>query len=151
MVCMGNICRSPIAEGILRDMARERGLDIRTDSAGTINNHVGESPDPRAEACMRRHGSSINDLRARQVASSDFERFDLLLAMDQSNLRSLLRIAPDPALVGKAVLLMDHAPEHPVREVPDPYYGGEEGFDEVHAMVSLACTHLLDKLENHGR
>ncbi len=149
MVCMGNICRSPMAEGILRDMVRKQGLDIRTDSAGTIDSHAGEAPDKRAQACMRDHGLDISDLRARQIRTSDLTDFDLLLAMDEDNLDGLLSIAPDPTLAQKAKLLMDYAPEHSFREVPDPYYGGPTDFEEVFGMVSIACERLLHKLD-HG-
>ena len=143
MVCLGNICRSPMAEGILREMARQEGLNVITDSAGTADYHVGEQPDHRAQATMRRHGIDISDLRGRQLVSADFEKFDLLLAMDASNLRNMRRIAPNQQLAAKAVLLMDHAPTHALREVPDPYYGGDDGFEDVYAMVTEACRELL--------
>ncbi len=145
LVCMGNICRSPMAEGILRHKTLERLMSVETDSAGTINNHVGESPDPRAQRCMRDHGIDISDLRARQIRPSDFHRFDLLLAMDESNLKGLLRIAPDQELARKARLMMDFAPDRP-QEVPDPYYGGSEGFEEVYRMLDEACDNLLNRI-----
>ena len=151
LVCMGNICRSPMAEGILRDLAKARGLSITTDSAGTINSHVGEAPDHRAVACMVRHGSDISDLRARQVKPKDFHEFDLLLAMDRDNLEGLLRIVPEAELIPKAKLMMDYVPTYPMREVPDPYFGGDEGFEAVHKMVTAACTNLLNKLEADAR
>ena len=151
LVCMGNICRSPMAEGILRDMAKKRGVSVTTDSAGTIKSHVGEAPDHRATACMLRHGSDISDLRARQVEPADFHEFDLLLAMDRDNLEGLRRIAPEAALIPKAKLMMDYAPMHPMREVPDPYFGGDEGFEIVHRMVTTACTNLLNELEADAR
>lgn len=145
---MGNICRSPMAEGIVRHKARERGIVIGTDSAGTINNHVGEAPDARAQKCMSGRGIDISDLRARQVRLSDFHDFDLLLAMDESNLKGLLRIAPDTTFAKKAKLMMDFAPGHPLREVPDPYYGGAEGFEEVYTMLDEASDNLLDELRD---
>lgn len=148
LVCMGNICRSPMAEGIVRHKAGERGISIETDSAGTINNHVGESPDPRAQKCMSGHGIDISDLRARQMRPSDFHQFDLLLAMDSDNLQGLLRIAPDGELARKAKLMMDYAPGHPLREVPDPYYGGAEGFEEVFNMLEEASDNLMDELRD---
>lgn len=144
MVCLGNICRSPMAEGILRDLVRKEGLDFVTDSAGTADYHVGEKPDRRARAAMRKHGIDIDDLRGRHFVAEDFERFDLLLAMDESNLRNMLRIAPNEALAGKAKLVMDYAPAHPKREVPDPYYGDDSGFDHVYAMLDEACRNLLN-------
>ena len=147
MVCLGNICRSPMAEGVLRHLAHERGIEVETDSAGTGDYHVGEAPDRRAQAAMRRNGIDISDLRARQFVATDFDRFDLLLAMDAENLRNMRRLAPSPEHASKAMLIMDHAPHHPLREVPDPYYGGDEGFDEVFRMLKEASNQLLDGLE----
>lgn len=144
LVCLGNICRSPMAEGVLRHLAQERGLFVAADSAGTGNYHVGEAPDRRAQAAMRRQGLDIGDLRARQFVVEDYERFDLLLAMDADNLRNMRRLAPTPTHARKAQLIMDHAPHHALREVPDPYFGGDEGFDEVHDMLKEACNNLLD-------
>jgi protein-tyrosine phosphatase len=146
-VCLGNICRSPMAEGVLRHMAQERGIPIQTDSAGTGNYHVGEAPDKRAQRAMRKYGIEIGDLRARQFNSADFEEFDLILAMDESNLANMMRLAPDPSSQPKVKLMMDYAPEHPQREVPDPYFGGDEGFDEVYHMLTEACGRLLDEIE----
>lgn len=145
LVCLGNICRSPMAEGVLRHLARERGIRIVTDSAGTGDYHVGEPPDARAQAAMLRNGLDISDLRARQFEKADFDRFDLLLAMDADNLRNMRRLAPSPEHASKAMLIMDHAPAHPLREVPDPYYGGDEGFDTVYRMLIQACGNLLDR------
>ena len=147
MVCLGNICRSPMAEGVLRHLAHERGIEVETDSAGTGDYHVGEAPDRRAQAAMRRNGIDISDLRARQFVATDFDRFDVLLAMDADNLRNMHRLAPSPAHAAKAVLIMDHAADHPLREVPDPYYGGDEDFDDVHDMLMEACTNLLDHVQ----
>ena len=143
MVCLGNICRSPMAEGLLRELARSGGLVIHTDSAGTGDHHVGEPPDRRAQAAMQRQHIDISDLRARQFIAADFDRFDLILAMDAHNLQDMRELAPDFALAEKAKLIMDYAPTHPLREVPDPYYGGDEDFDEVHRMLREACENLL--------
>lgn len=150
LVCLGNICRSPMAEGVLRAKAMERRLPITTDSAGTGDYHVGETPDRRATAAMRNHGIDISDLRARQFTADDYHRFDVILAMDVDNLRNMLRLAPDEQLAGKVRLMMDHAPEHPLRSVPDPYFGGDAGFEEVYTMLDQACDNLLDELERHG-
>lgn len=146
-VCLGNICRSPMAEGILRHLAQERGIAITTDSAGTGNYHVGEEPDHRAIAAMERYGIGIRDLRARQFKEMDFEDFDIILAMDASNLANMLKLAPNAELANKARLVMDHAPEHLEREVPDPYFGGDEGFDHVYHMLVEACNAVLDGVE----
>jgi protein-tyrosine phosphatase len=145
-VCLGNICRSPMAEGVLRHLARQRGLGIITDSAGTGHWHVGEPPDPRAIAAMRRQGIDISDLRARQFARADFDRFDLILAMDNDNLRDVLRLAPTPGHAEKASLILGHAPHLDLREVPDPYYGSNADFDRVYRMLKDACEGLLDAI-----
>ena len=144
LVCLGNICRSPLAEGILRDMIQKHGLGWSTDSAGTGDYHVGEQPDKRAMKTMHERGIDISDLRARHLRSSDFEEFDLLLAMDASNLRNMRAVAPNAELAAKAKLIMDYAPSHAQREVPDPYFGGDEGFVEVYEMLTVACTKLIN-------
>ncbi|MFT3885526.1 MAG: low molecular weight protein-tyrosine-phosphatase [Flavobacteriales bacterium] len=150
LVCLGNICRSPMAEGVLRAKALERRLSITTDSAGTSSYHAGEAPDRRAQAAMRRHGIDISDLRARPFVPEDFERFDLLLAMDADNLRDMRKQAPSAALAQKAQLIMDHAPEVPERAVPDPYYGDDRDFEHVFTLLDQACDNLLDGLNGHG-
>ena len=147
-VCLGNICRSPMAEGILRHLAQERGMSITTDSAGTNDYHVGEEPDKRAQVAMRRHGIDIADLRARQFVVEDYHAFDIILAMDASNLANMHRLAPNDELAAKARLVMDHAPGHDLREVPDPYYGGDEGFDQVYHMLVEACNALQDDIDS---
>ena len=147
MVCLGNICRSPMAEGILRERARQRGITLVTDSAGTSGNHIGEAPDPRAQAAMLRKGMNISDLRARQYRTSDLRDFDLVLTMDASNLRDVLNMNTDPSLARKARLIMGLVPSHPEREVPDPYFGGDEGFDHVHGMLDAAINALLDDVQ----
>ncbi len=144
LVCLGNICRSPMAEGILRDMIQKQGLAHTTDSAGTGDYHVGEAPDERAVRSMRSHDIDISDLRARQIRPSDFHDFDLLLAMDASNLKNMLAIAPNEGSKKKARLMMDHAPARALREVPDPYFGGDEGFEQVYRMLTEACNNLLN-------
>jgi protein-tyrosine phosphatase len=138
-VCLGNICRSPTAEGVMRWLIAERGLEgqVEVDSAGTGGWHVGASPDPRAAEAASRRGISLAGA-ARQVTLADFSDFDLLLAADEENLRALRRLAPAGT-------------EHKVRkladvDVPDPYYGGERGFDEVLDLVEDACRRLLDEL-----
>lgn len=144
MVCLGNICRSPMAEGVLRQLAQERGIHLEVDSAGTANYHVGEAPDPRARAAIKRHGGNIEALRGRQVSIHDFERFDIILAMDGSNERDLLRIAPTDTARMKVRRMMAFAADQGTGEVPDPYYGPDSGFDDVHRMLVAACKGLLD-------
>lgn len=144
-VCMGNICRSPLAEGIVRARAASAGLSLQLDSAGTSAHHGGEAPDPRARAVARRHGTPIDDLRARQVVAADFRDFDLLLAADRQNLAHLSRLRP-PGASAELALLLDWAGSEPGGEVPDPYYGDEEGFEAVYRLLDLAATGVLGRL-----
>lgn len=146
MVCLGNICRSPMAEGVLRHKARELGIRVNTDSAGTIDHHAGEPPDRRAQATMVAHGIDISDLRARQFRVSDFREFDLILAMDASNHADLMAMAPDQEAKRKVRAIMELVPEHPERSVPDPYFGGDAGFEHVFHMLDRACDRLIDEL-----
>jgi protein-tyrosine phosphatase len=157
-VCLGNICRSPTAEGVMRALVREAGLQHRVelDSAGTGGWHVGESPDARATDAAGRRGIAL-DGAARKVRPRDFEEFDLILAMDAGNLRDLRRIAPDEQARAKVRLLREwgRAGSHSDGDldVPDPYYGGPGGFDEVLDLVQAACMALLKQLreEDAGR
>jgi protein-tyrosine phosphatase len=147
LVCMGNICRSPTAEGVLRHILRIKGLDgeIKVDSAGTHSYHSGEPPDRRAQLAARRRGIDLSKLRARRVEVSDFERFDLILAMDRDNLRSLEKICPDEHRP-KLGLFLRYARQSRVDEVPDPYYGGDAGFELVVDMALDAAEGLIDSL-----
>ena len=145
-VCLGNICRSPTAEGVMRHLVRERGLEdlVEIDSAGTGSWHVGSPPDARSTDAARQRGIVLEGA-ARQVRPDDFERFDLLLAADESNLRDLRDIAPDQAAREKVKLLRSFDPEAVESgdfAVPDPYYDG--GFDHVFDVVERACNGLLD-------
>jgi protein-tyrosine phosphatase len=140
-VCLGNICRSPTAEGVMRHLLRERGLEDRIEaaSAGTGGWHVGSPPDERSAAAARARGITL-DGAAQQVRPEDFGRYDLLVAMDRSNLADLLAMAPDDEARSRVRLLLDDA------DVPDPYYGGPSGFDDVLDLVTEACERLLDEL-----
>jgi protein-tyrosine phosphatase len=148
-VCMGNICRSPTAEGVMRALVREGGLEDRVeiDSAGTGGWHAGEPPDARATEAARRRGVTLGGA-ARQVVPDDFERFDLLVAMDRENLRGLLAVAPDEEAAAKVRLLREYDPggSGDDLDVPDPYYGGERGFETVLDQVQAACRGLLGEL-----
>ena len=145
-VCLGNSCRSPTAEAVMRGLVAEAGLDgeVEVESAGTGSWHLGDSPDPRAVAAAAERGVEL-DGAARQVTEADFERFDLLIAMDRSNRDGLLRLAPDEDARGRVRLLSDFGNGEPA-DVPDPYYGGEEGFAEVLGIVERRCTALLDEI-----
>jgi len=148
MVCMGNICRSPTAEGVLRARLAAAGLGARVqvDSAGTHGYHVGDPPDPRAQRHARTRGVDLSALRARRVSGADFDRFHLILAMDEDNLAELERMRPD-GHPNRPRLLLEFARRHAtVREVPDPYYGGPDGFDRVLDLVEDACDGLLAHL-----
>ena len=145
-VCMGNICRSPTAEGVFRHVVTEASAEhtLEVDSAGTHAYHVGEPPDRRSQAAAERRGYSLHALRARRVSSEDFERFDLILAMDRLNVESL-KAASDAEHHHKIRLFLDYA-DGDEMEVPDPYYGGERGFEYVLDLVEDASRGLLKEL-----
>jgi len=147
LVCMGNICRSPMAEGVLRRQAGEVAgrFELSIDSAGTHSYHVGSPPDPRAQTAALRRGVDISGLRGRQVEAADFERFDFILAMDHDNLEMLLDQA-GAQHAAKISLLLDHAPGRRGESVPDPYYGGPGGFERVLDLVEEAAEGFLNEL-----
>lgn len=146
-VCMGNICRSPLAHGLFEDLVRREGLADRiwVDSAGTHAYHVGEPPDPRSQQTAECHGIDLSRQRARRVEHTDFEKFDYILAMDRDNYRLLLNSAPAHHH-HKIRLFLEFAPERPEEEVPDPYYGGPEGFERVYEMVDAAANGLMAEI-----
>lgn len=147
-VCMGNICRSPTAEGVFRHQIVEAGLDDRVeiDSAGTHAYHVGEPPDRRAQAAAERRGVSLSGIRARRVRTDDFERFNYVIAMDRDNHAVLAEVA-DPEHHEKIRLFLEYS-SGPESEVPDPYYGGATGFERVLDLVEDASRGLLDELRS---
>ena len=147
-VCMGNICRSPTAEGVFRKLliARAPELDVEIDSAGTHGYHAGQPPDPRACRAAERRGVDLSGLRARQVQDKDFAHFELVLAMDKQNHEMLLEICP-PEYQSRVRLLLEFAPRLGRVEVPDPYYGGSTGFEYVLDLVEEAGVGLLEHLQ----
>jgi protein-tyrosine phosphatase len=147
VVCLGNICRSPMAEGALRARLASSPLAdrVQVDSAGTGGWHAGEPPDRRAIACARGHGVDIGGQRARQLAAADFEAFDWILCADRANLRDVLCLAP-PARRERVVLLLDWAGIEANGEVPDPYTGGPEDFQQVWRLVDSAARAVVDRL-----
>jgi protein-tyrosine phosphatase len=151
-VCMGNICRSPTAEGVFRHyLGRQApGLDLLLDSAGTHDFHVGEPPDPRTVRAAARRGIDLAGLRARQVQDADFEQFDLILAMDPLNRATLLDRSP-PGCHPRIRLLLEFAPQAGRLDVPDPYYGGDAGFEEVLDLVDAAAPGLLAEIRQKMR
>ena len=150
-VCLGNICRSPLAEGVFQHLVRQAGSADRyhIESAGTGAWHVGNLPDPRSRDVARRAGITL-DSRARQVQPEDFHDFDHIVAMDRENLRNLQKLRGVHGGDANLFRLRDHDPEPGDGEVPDPYYGGPGGFDDVLQMVWRACTQLLADLEDGG-
>lgn len=151
-VCLGNICRSPTAEGVFRAIALREAPDLtlQVDSAGTAAYHVGQAPDPRTRAAALRRGYDLSPLRARVVEPPDFERFDLILAMDRENLSDLQRRAPRSARE-RVRLFLEFAPELGTTDVPDPYYGGSNGFEEVLDLVETASRGLLRHVRERMR
>lgn len=146
-VCLGNICRSPSAENIMRHLIKQEGLEdvIRCDSAGTSSYHIGASPDARMARAAAKRGLSLSG-EARQFTVEDFEQFDLILAMDYDNYQDILAIAPSKSAKEKVQLICDFAKDHPDNQVPDPYYGGPSGFDYVIDLLWDACSHLLEHI-----
>jgi protein-tyrosine phosphatase len=148
-VCLGNICRSPTAEAVLRHKLREAGLEgqVEVDSAGTGDWHIGKAPDTRTLSAAKLRGYDLSALRGRQVAAEDFARFDLILAMDSSNLSHLQRLRPGTASAELDLFLRRY--RSALDDVPDPYYGGEEGFEQVLDLIEQASDALI--LELKGR
>ena len=139
-VCTGNICRSPTAEGVLRHLASRMKIPLHVESAGTHDYHVGSCPDERAQHHARQRGYDLSAQRARHLKPEDFEKFDLLIAMDRGHLRIMERLCP-PQHRGKLRMLVDG------HDVPDPYYGGAEGFEQVLDMVEAACLGLIHEIK----
>jgi len=146
MVCLGNICRSPLAEGILRSKINPERVFV--DSAGTGAWHSGELPDKRSIAIARKNGIDLTDQRARLFLVEDFDRFDHIYVMDQSNYKNVCRLAPNEEAMGKVQLILNESHPDQNREVPDPYYGGDSGFDHVFQMLDEACNIIKQKIEN---
>jgi protein-tyrosine phosphatase len=151
-VCWGNICRSPTAEAVMRRAVERAGLTgrIEVDSAGTSAEHAGDRPDRRAIAEADRRGLDLRDQRARKVRPADWERFDLLLVADGTVERALLRVAPDATARAKVHRMTAFGPDADVDEVPDPYYGGADGFVEVYELLERACGGLVEHLRGAG-
>ena len=144
MVCLGNICRSPLAEGILQEKIRGQGLDWTVDSAGTGHWHVGDRPDPRSIAVARKHGIDISGQRGRQFSPGDFERFDHILVMDNQNRRDVLRLAQHERHQEKVRLILEYTHPGGQESVPDPYYD-DNGFESVFQMLDAACDAFISQ------
>lgn len=142
MVCLGNICRSPLAEGIMRHKLKEKGIQATVDSAGTAAYHVGESPDPRSQEVARRFGVDLSGQKARKFVAEDFNRFDLIFAMDQNNYADMASLATSEDHLKKLDLILNAIYPDQNREVPDPYYGGPNGFEKVFHMLDASCEKI---------
>jgi len=145
MVCLGNICRSPLAEGILQ--SKVDATKIKVDSAGTAAYHVGELPDKRSIEIARKHGIDLSSQRARKFTRKDFDIFDVIYAMDLSNYNSILDLARNEADQKKVHLILNETYPNENREVPDPYYGGSKGFEQVFQLLDEACTLIQQKIQ----
>ncbi|MGO3707859.1 MAG: low molecular weight protein-tyrosine-phosphatase [Mesonia hippocampi] len=146
MVCLGNICRSPLAEGLLKEKVNPE--KIKVDSAGTSNHHQGEKPDVRSIDVAQKNGINIKDQRARQFTRKDFDTFDYIFVMDNSNYQNVTKLAQTPAQKEKVHLILNWLSEEKLNlEVPDPYFGGAKGFDNVYRMLDTATTNIAHYLE----
>jgi protein-tyrosine phosphatase len=147
-VCLGNICRSAMAEGILSHKVENQNINITVDSAGTSSYHIGEAPDRRMQQKANDHGLSISKQRARQFTVKDFDNFDYIFAMDNSNYNNILRLSRDQNDIRKVELFLNLSNPNQDLDVPDPYYGGEQGFEDVYQLLNSACEAFLTKLEH---
>lgn len=148
MVCLGNICRSPLAEGIMRKKIEEAGISTEVDSAGTANYHVGEQPDRRSIKKGKEYNIDIAQLSGRQFVQADFDNFDYIYVMDHSNYDNVTRLARNEADINKVKLILEEAENVYETEVPDPYYGGEDGFEHVYQLLDNACNNIIKKLQS---
>jgi protein-tyrosine phosphatase len=147
MVCLGNICRSPMADGLLRKKVKDNALDVFVDSAGTGDYHVGEAPDKRMRETASAKKYPIDELRARQFTKADFQEFDRIYVMDKSNRDNVLRLAQSTEDRQKVKLILDELYPGEGREVPDPYFGGQQGFEDVFQMLDLATDKIIEQLK----
>ena len=144
MVCLGNICRSPLAEGILKSKVNPKTIFV--DSAGTAAYHVGNSPDIRSIAVAKKYGIDITNQKARKFTVDDFDTFDFIYAMDKSNFQNILRLSRNDADREKVRMILNESNPNENKSVPDPYYGGDDGFESVYKMLDIACEIVVKKL-----
>lgn len=150
MVCLGNICRSPLAEGILRAKVEKAGLNVTVDSAGTSNYHIGEHPDNRSIKNAKEHHVDISKLRGRQFTVNDFDDFNKIYVMDASNYQNVIALARNENDKQKVDFILNEAYPNSNKAVPDPYYGGEGGFETVYQLLNTACDVIIHKLANQA-
>lgn len=148
MVCLGNICRSPMAEGLLRE--KVKNMDVTVDSAGTSAYHIDEAPDPRSIQTGRKYGINISDLRGRQFTTDDFDNFDKIYIMDESNYNNVVALARNEADKAKVDFILNEINPNSNKSVPDPYFGGDKGFDDMYTMLDKATDSIVEKI-NDGR
>lgn len=151
MVCLGNICRSPMADGLLRKKVAEEKLEVIVDSAGTSDYHIGGSPDSRMRETARSMGYPIDELRARQFVQADYDEFDLIYAMDSSNYNNIIRLARNEDDKKKVRMILNESNPNSNQEVPDPYYGGEEGFVNVFNLLDEATDVIINNIKSHDK
>jgi len=146
MVCLGNICRSPLADGLMRKKIADNGLDLEVDSAGTSTYHIGNEHDERTQENALKHGIDLSSLRARQFIKEDFNSFDLIYVMDRTNYFNVLELASSDEERDKVKLILDELPNEPLNEVPDPYYSGELGFEKVYQLLDSATDAIVEHI-----
>jgi len=149
MVCLGNICRSPLAEGILKAKAKEMNLSIEVDSAGTSNYHIGEKPDSRTIANGKKHGIDVSKHKGRQFTTHDFNEYDHIFAMDSSNYADVIAMARDQNDLKKVEMILNRVYPNSNMSVPDPYYGGDQGFENVYILLEKACDIIAKSLNDN--
>jgi protein-tyrosine phosphatase len=147
MVCLGNICRSPLAEGILREKITKQGLDVFVDSAGTSNYHIGEAPDKRTILNAIQHGVDVSQLKARQFSAEDFDKFDTIFVMDSSNYSDVVSLARKKEDKNKVEFILNRIYPNSDMSVPDPYFGGEQGFENVFILLDKACEIIAESIQ----
>ncbi len=147
MVCLGNICRSPLAEGILREKTEKKGINVFIDSAGTSNYHIGQHPDNRTIANALQHGVDLSHLIGRQFSVSDYDDFDTIFVMDSSNYSNVISLARNENDKKKVELILNRVYPNSNMSVPDPYFGGEQGFENVYILLDKACDVIVESLK----
>ena len=145
MVCLGNICRSPLAEGILKD--KSKSLNIIVDSAGTAGYHINNNPDTRSIDIAKKYNINISNQRARKFSKDDFNNFDVIYAMDTNNYSDIINMAQNQTEKNKVRMILNELYPNSFKSVPDPYYGGENGFQKVYDMLNLACDKIIENIE----